>query len=89
VELDWDEANLEHIARHQLEAWEVEEALADPERIPLKVYHVAQEKRQGFIAKTAAGRVLAIILTLRHKRYRVVTAREASRNEKRLYRRSK
>ena len=89
MELDWDEANMEHIAQHQIEPWEVEEALVDPYRIRLKSYNVMNEKRQGFIGKTEDSRILAVILTQRNNKIRIVTAREASANEKKLYRRRK
>ncbi len=32
--LDWDEANIGHIAAHAIEPDEVEEALRDPNRVP-------------------------------------------------------
>ena len=89
MELDWDETNIEHISKHQIETREAEEALVDHKRIKLKSYNVINEKRQGFIGKTEDGRILAIILTQRNNKIRIVTAREASTNEKKLYRRQK
>ena len=77
MELDWDETNIEHIAQHQIEPWEVEEALVDPKRIKLKSYNVMNEKRQGFIGKTEDRRILAIILTQRNNKIRIVTARRS------------
>jgi uncharacterized protein len=87
VELDWDDANIDHIAQHHIEPWEAEEALVDPKRIKLKSYNVMNEKRQGFIGKTEDGRMLVLIVTHRNNKIRVVTARDASSNEKKLYRR--
>lgn len=31
-EFEWDDDNIEHIARHDVEPWEAEEAVADGER---------------------------------------------------------
>ena len=34
----WDEANLEHIARHNVEDFEAEEALEDPRGVSVDAY---------------------------------------------------
>lgn len=35
---DWDEGNIEHIARHGVEAREAEEAVLDPGRVPFPAH---------------------------------------------------
>ncbi len=83
--LDWDEANLEHIARHRIRPKEVEEALLDPRRIGVSAYNVEGERRWAVIGATEAGRVLFVIFTRRSRRRRVVAARDADRAERRRY----
>ena len=82
---DWDEHNVGHIVvKHGVDPGEAEEAVLDPGRTPFP----AKGKRTGIIGMTADGRVLVVILERksRHK-WRVITARDASSNEKRAYRR--
>ncbi len=83
MDFDWDEDNIAHIARHGVEPWEAEEAAMDPRRAPFP----AHSGRVGLIGKTESGRVLVVILERRGRKWRVVTAREATSNEKRAYRR--
>lgn len=81
---EWDHHNLEHIARHGVSDEEVEEASADPQRVPFS----AHSGHVGLIGKTAAGRVLVVILARKGPgRWRPVTARGASPREKQSYRR--
>lgn len=80
---DWDEYNLDHIARHGVDPDEAEDAVLDPDRISFP----ARLDRVGFIGTTEAGRVLVVILDRKRYLWRVVTARDASPNEKKSYRR--
>lgn len=87
-EFEWDEENVEHIARHTVEPWEAEEAVADAGRAP---FSARGKDRAGVIGMTEDGRVLVVIVerveraagTIR----RVVMARDATEGEKRIYRR--
>ncbi len=85
-EFDWDDGNIEHIARHGVEPWEAEESLLDPNRIGTPVYSVGRETRRAVLGATEAGRVLFLVFTRRSGRVRVVTARDAEIREKRRYR---
>lgn len=88
MEFDWDDANLEHIARHSVEPEEVEEAATDPGRVAAPAYRAENgERRQAVTGKTEGGRLLTIVLTRRGNLFRVVTAREANAAERRAYRR--
>jgi uncharacterized DUF497 family protein len=80
---DWDEYNLDHIARHGIDLDEAEDAVLDPGRVSFP----ARSRRVGFIGMTEAGRVLVVILDRKRDLWRVVTARDASPNEKKSYRR--
>ena len=73
---DWDEANIDHIALHDVEPEEAEAALTDPRRIPGPVQR-GPEPRKAVIGATNGGRVLFVVYTVRQGRARVVTAREA------------
>lgn len=86
-EFEWDEDNADHIARHRVETWEAEEAVADGERAP---FSVRGGDRAGAIGVTEDGRVLVVIVERVEREgagriRRVVTARDATENEKRIY----
>jgi uncharacterized protein len=88
VEFDWDEANLEKLARrHRVEPYEAEEVLLDPRRIGVGVYNSPSERRYGVIGETEDGRILVVVFTKRGDKVRVLMARDAESKEKRRYRR--
>ncbi|MBA2692936.1 MAG: BrnT family toxin [Rubrobacter sp.] len=82
---DWDEDNIEHIVRHGVDTWEAEDAVWDPGRVPFP----AHGGRAGVIGATEDGRILVVVMERGGGTTRVVTARDASKNEKRSYRRRK
>jgi uncharacterized DUF497 family protein len=86
VEFDWDEANTAHIARHGVRPEEAEEALTDPRRLVLRIRSQAGEERWAALGTTEAGRILFVVFTRRRGRVRVITARDATPEEKRRYR---
>ena len=88
-EFDWDDDNVEHIARHGVSPEEAEEALLDPGRIVTPAPEFAGEQRWTALGASEVGRVLAVVFTRRRGLTRVVTARDAIPREKRQYRRSK
>ncbi len=81
IKLIWNEWNIAHIAKHGVGVKEIEEAVRDRKAIMKKV-----RKRCALIG-SAWGRVLFIVLEKRKDGYFVVTARDATSAEKRLYRR--
>lgn len=87
-EFEWDADNVEHIARHEVECWEAEEAVADGNRVSFSAHG---KDRAGAIGVTQDGRVLVVIVEQTKRRVgtvrRVVTARDAAEGEKRAYRR--
>lgn len=86
--LDWDEANTDHIAWHGIDPEEAEEALGDPDATPAHTYRgPGGERRSAIIGKTENGRFLFVVFTFQGGLLRVVTARDATPNEKRRYRR--
>ncbi len=81
---DWDDNNLRKIRSHRLKRGEVEQALSNS---PILVYEqsVGGEPRFVYYAETDAGRLLAVVLTERHDRIRVVTAYKLDAGQKRDY----
>lgn len=86
-ELVWTDENKEHIAEHHVTAEEVEELIFQDapsyRRGPAEgVYYV--------YGQSAAGRYLFVVLRyLGRNRGRVITAREMTKAERRLYRRQR
>ncbi len=73
VEFDWCEANISHIARHNVLPHEAEEVVTnDP--IDLSVTMRNGEERTEQIGETASGRILRIVTTPRNGKIRVITA---------------
>ncbi len=82
----WDDHNIEHIAKHGVEVFEVEEAMLDGDRVKIN----AHSGHLGLIGATEEGRRLVVIYIKKiGKKYRVITARDAEEEEKKLYKRRK
>ncbi len=80
--LDWNENNVIHIARHNVEPFEVEEFCRNDHR-------ALKEGQDRYILSgmTDAGRFLFVVLQkLDEGRYRPITAFEMSETYKRRYR---
>jgi uncharacterized DUF497 family protein len=84
MDFDWDSANIEHIARHNVTPEEAEQVTQnDPLDAPAELRN--GEKRTLHLGKTDAGRVLVVVVTERNSMYRVVTARPAKKKERAFY----
>jgi len=80
-ELIFNQINIEHIARHNVSPEEVKEVF-DGKTLFLK----AKYNRIMAIGQSSNGRYLAIILEkVENNRYFVVTARDADRKERKMY----
>ena len=51
-DFDWDEANIEHVVRHRVEPWEVEEAILDPDRTGASARKTLRERRFAIVGAT-------------------------------------
>jgi uncharacterized DUF497 family protein len=73
VVFDWDQNNLKKIQAHRIKMHEVEQALA---RDPILVYEQSAdgEERYVYYGETDDSRLLAIVLTERDDKIRVITA---------------
>lgn len=82
--LDWDYANIDHITEHDVEPEEAEEViLGDPLDVGFDV--VNGEERWSYLGETVQGRILKVVITMRGKRIRVVTAFEPPKHQKNFY----
>jgi uncharacterized protein len=81
---DWDENNIRKIGRHQITPEEAEQVLDND---PLYQYpqQADDEERYLVYGETNAGRMLALALTVRGDRIRVITAYDMDADQKRRY----
>jgi uncharacterized protein len=81
---DWDEHNLRKIRAHRIKREEVEQALSND---PILIYEqrVEEEVRYVYYGESSIGRLLAIVITERNERIRVVTAYDLDTGQKRDY----
>ena len=84
MEFDWDEHNLFHISMHGLTREDVESALQS-ETLFIKDEIRQKEQRRTVAGKSAAGRILVIVTTIRGNRTRCVTAFPAKRFFRNVY----
>lgn len=81
--LKWDQWNVEHIARHHVEYWEVEELLQND---PLLIRMGRPRGRIHLIGRSDSRRYLAAFADPEDgDEYYVVTARDATSAERRRY----
>jgi uncharacterized DUF497 family protein len=84
LSFDWDDANIEHIARHDVKPEEAEQALRnDPLEYDYDV--VEDEERWTSIGHTNKLRILKVVWTLRGMTIRIVTTLDATKREARGY----
>ena len=80
--LRWDSWNIAHIARHAVVPEEVEAVCRGP-----AIARTTYDKRILIIGPTAKGRLLAVVLAPENAgHWYPITARPASRAERRIYR---
>jgi uncharacterized DUF497 family protein len=85
VGFEWDDANTEHIAQHDISRDEAEQAIDDPHALSIPAYAVGAEERFGLVGATVDARVLGVIYTWRGQLRRVVTAFPATPRQQRIY----
>jgi uncharacterized DUF497 family protein len=84
LEFDWDEENLQHIARHGVTAPEAEYVLAHP-TVDMGYQDWHEEERFSDAGATASGRIIVVVTTERNFRTRVVTSYDAPSDVKEKY----
>jgi uncharacterized protein len=83
---DWDDGNVEHIARHGLDPDDVEEALLDPRRIGAPARNSEGERRWAVLGATISGRIVLVVFTRGVGLVRVITAHDAVAAQRRRHR---
>lgn len=84
--ISWDQDMVDHISRHEVSPEEVEEALFDEEQPPLVLK--GREGKYLAYGKTGGGRYLLIVWVVTYRKTKIITAREMTTKEKKLYKRS-
>jgi uncharacterized protein len=84
VGFDWDVANVGHVLRHGVMPFEVEEAVGRP-YVTIPGATVKGEGRWKLFGKTAVGRYLVVVFTIRHRLLRTVTAYDMNAVERKKY----
>jgi len=88
IEFDWDQWNLQkNEIKHGVSALEAQSAFHDPRyRLFADEKHsTSRERRYILYGRSNENRVLMVGFALRGRRVRVITARPASRKERRIY----
>jgi hypothetical protein len=83
----WDAGNAEkNWALHQVSNAECEQVFFNrPIRVAPDDKHSGQEPRRAALGRTNAGRPLTVVFTVRGTLVRVISARDMSRSERRVY----
>ena len=81
---DWDAANVGHVLRHAVTPFEVED-LAGRQHVMIAAKTVNGGRRWKLFGRTASGRYLVVVFTIRRKLFRTVTAYDMNETERRRY----
>ena len=84
---EWDDGNAEkNWTLHGVSRGEAEEVFFNrPILVAPDAKHSQKEKRYAALGKTNGGRGLTIVFTIRGSLVRVISARDMSRRERRIY----
>ena len=87
VGFDWDTGNAPKVVgRHNVEPGECEQAFFhEPFVVSYDGTHSRAEPRWRALGRTAAGRQLFVVFTMRSTLIRVLAARDMNRKERRIY----
>jgi uncharacterized DUF497 family protein len=85
--ISWNQETVNHISNHLVSPEEVEEVLFNDVDIPL----IMRGKEGKYLAygKTHGGRLLFIVWASTYRKTKIITARDMTEKEKRVYRRRK
>lgn len=81
---DWDESNINHIAKHGFTPSEAEQVVLN-NPVDLEFQRRDGESRIAQIGKTDEARILVVVTTLRNGLIRVVTALPAKKTLRAVY----
>ena len=85
--ISWDQETVDHIANHSVLPEEVEQVLFNDYDVPV----ILRGKENKYLAygETDSGRLLFVVWVSRHRKTRIVTARDMTKKEKQFYRKRK
>lgn len=91
IGFEWDKANIEkNWSKHKVSPTECEQVFfSEPLNMGEDSKHSDEEKRFHALGQTDAGRFLFASFTIRNNRVRVISARDMSRKERRVYHNAK
>ena len=81
---DWDVHNVGHISAHQVMPPDVEQTVRG-RHIIIPAASRSGEKRWKLFGRSADGRYLVVVFTIRNSRFRTVTAYTMNQSERRIY----
>jgi len=84
VEFLWDASNTEHLSRHKITRQEAEETVL-LDSMESDIQQHPDEQRVLCLGRTANGRLLTIIYTMRGDAIRVVTGYPMTKRQHRIY----
>jgi uncharacterized DUF497 family protein len=89
VGFDWDEGNKQkNWEKHQVDYRECEEVFFNkPLLIGDDTNHSSQEQRYYALGRTDIGRTLFLVFAVRNNKVRIISARDQSRKERKIYER--
>ena len=84
---DWDRGNFQkNWLKHDVSPFECEQVFFNTSlMIEIDLVHSRGEERYFVLGKTNMNRTLVVIFTLRKARVRIITARDASKKERRSH----
>ncbi len=80
-DLIWNKYNREHITNHEVHPHHVDEVMRDPYKVAIPA-----KKNRIMVIGRCGRRILTVILNREQKKLYVVTARDANKQERTLYR---
>jgi uncharacterized DUF497 family protein len=85
--ISWDQETVDHIAIHPVLPEEVEEVLFNDYDVPIILR--GKDNKYLTYGETGSGRMLFVVWVSRHRKTRIVTARDMTKKEKQFYRKRK
>ncbi|MFA5779776.1 MAG: BrnT family toxin [Elusimicrobiota bacterium] len=84
---EWNKGNIDkNLRKHNVANRETEEVFEnDPKFIFRDEKHSQKEERYGLYGKTKAERLLFVVFTIKRDKVRVISARNMSKKERRVY----
>lgn len=90
IQFEWDEGNKDkNDIKHKVTIREAEEIFANrPFFVSVDADHSKVEQRYQALGKTVNGRLLFVAFTIRRDKVRIISVRDMSKREKRIYEKS-